>query len=92
MITLPATTSDIDDLLSASYASQKQANREYLLKIIQNVKFLARQGLAFRGDGDEKDSNFIHILQLRAIDDPTISAGLEKKSGKYTSPQIQNEV
>ena len=41
MITLPATTSDIGDLLSANYASQMQANREYLLKIIQNVKFLA---------------------------------------------------
>ena len=78
MITLPATTSDIGDLLSSNYASQKQVNREYLLKIIHNVRFLARQGLALRGDGDEKDSNFIQLLQLRAIDDPNISATLEK--------------
>ena len=56
MVTLPATTSDIGYLLSSNYASQKQANREYLLKVIQNVKFLARQGLALRGNGDEKDS------------------------------------
>ena len=56
MVTLPATTNDIGDLLSSNYAGQKQANREYLVKIIQNVRFLARQGLALRGDGDEKDS------------------------------------
>jgi len=78
MVTLPATTSDIGDSLSSNYASQKQANREYLLKIIQNVTFLARQGLALRGDGDEKDSNFMQLLQLHAIDDPNISTTLEK--------------
>ena len=92
MVTLPATTSDIGYLLSSNYASQKQANREYLLKVIQNVKFLARQGLSLRGDGDIKDSNFMQLLHLRAIDDPNISTTLEKKSDKYTSPQIQNEI
>ena len=91
MVTLPATTSDIGDLLSSNYASQKQANR-HMLKIIQNVRFLARQGLALQGDGDEKESNFMQLLQLRAIDDPNISTTLDKKSDKYTSPQIQNEV
>jgi len=53
---------------------------------------LARQGLALKGDGDEKDSNFMQLLQLCAIDDPNISTTLEKKSDKYTSAQIQNEV
>ena len=91
MVTLPATTSDVGDLLSSSYASQKQANREYLIKIIQNVRFLAREGLALRGDGDEKDSNFMQLLHLHAID-PIVSTTLEKKSGKDTTPQIQNEV
>jgi len=61
MVTLPATTNGIGDLLSSNYTGQKQANREYLVKIIQNVRFLARQGLALRGDGDEKDSTQIYV-------------------------------
>jgi len=56
MVTLPATTNDIGDLLSSNYAGQKQVNREYLVKIIQNVRVLVRQGLALRGDGDENNS------------------------------------
>lgn len=34
----------------------------------------------------------MQLLQLCAIDDPNVSATLEKKSDKYTSPQIQNEI
>lgn len=66
MVTLPATTSDVGDLLSSSYASQKQANREYLLKLIQNVRFLARQGLALRGMEMKKTvilCNFFNCVQ-----------------------------
>ena len=54
--------------------------------------FLARQGIAIRGDQDESDSNFMQLLALRGIDDPMIKQNLEKKTDKYTSPQIQNEI
>ncbi len=34
----------------------------------------------------------MQLLQVSAIDDPKICDMLENKAGKYTSPQIQNEI
>ena len=53
---------------------------------------LSWQGIALRGDGKEKDSNFIQLLLLRSIDNSTILSMLDKKTDKYTSPIIQNEM
>ena len=55
------------------------------------MRFLARQGLAFRGDSEEKDSNFMQLLKLQSLDDPVFEAWLSKKK-KYTSNNTQNEV
>ena len=63
-----------------------------LLKILQNVMFLARQNIALRGDKDESDSNFNQLLHLRACDDSDIKDWLKKKTDKYTSAEIQNEM
>ena len=79
-------------MLSAAHALETRANQQYLLKLIQNIQFLARLGIAFRGDGDEKDSNFLQLLLLRSTDDPSILSYLQRKTDKYTSPQIQNEL
>lgn len=54
--------------------------------------FLSRQGLAFRGDGDGSDSNFMQLLQMRAEDDQLLMKWKGKKTNKYTSPEIQNEL
>lgn len=62
------------------------------MKILQNIAFLAHQGLPLRGDGNEDDSNYIQLLNLRAIDDPRIIEWLQKRSDKYTSSVIQNEI
>ena len=62
-----------------------------LLLILQNIRFLARQGLPLRGENDECDSNFIQLLHLRGDDHEGIDAWLSKKTNKYTSPDIQNE-
>ena len=32
------------------------------------MKFLSGQGIALRGDGDEKDSNFMELLLLWSVD------------------------
>ena len=50
------------------------------IKIICLKFFLSRQGIAFRGDHDETDSNFILLLKLRGIDDPSISQQKVHKS------------
>ena len=48
---------------------KNQKNRRCLLKIISNIRFLARQGLPLRGDGDEDDSNFVQLMKARGEDD-----------------------
>ena len=53
MVTLPATMKDIGEQLSHLHASQKINNRKALLQIILSIRYLSRQGLALRGDGDE---------------------------------------
>ena len=63
-----ASTVDVGDMLSRQAASEKRVNREYLLKVLSTVRFLARQGLALRGDGDEVDSNLHQLLVLRGED------------------------
>ena len=90
--TLPRTNADVGELLSTTHANEKESNRRYLLKVAQIVQYLARQGLALRGDGNETDSNFTQLLLLRANDDSKIYEYLANKTDKYNSPQIQNEL
>ena len=56
---------------------------------MRNIRFLARQGLALRGSIEE-ESNFIQLLKLEGEVDSWIEKWPEKKSGKYTHPEIQN--
>ena len=79
-------------MLPSQHAHQKKQNRECLLKIISNLKFLARQGLPLRGDGSEADSNFMQLMKLYAKDDPQLAEWLDKKTNKYVSHDIQNEL
>lgn len=95
MITIPATRGDISEYLSSMLALEKQVNRECFMKLLSSIMFLARQGLALRGDGaGEPDSNFIQLLQLRAQDedDSKLAGWMKRKSSKYTSHDIQNEI
>ncbi len=64
-----------------------------LIKIISSIRFLARQGLPLRGDGSEElDSNFYQMLKLKSEEDPRVNDWLKKKTNKYTSHDIQNEI
>ena len=89
MITLPATTRDIGEQLSQQHSKEKQVNRKMLLKIVSSLRYLARQGLAIRGDGSEKDSNLAQLLRLKGEDDSLMLDWLERRNNKYTSPEIQ---
>ena len=93
MVTLPATTCDIGEYLSKQHLKEKLEHRQCFLQLLANVlKFLTRQGLPFRGSRDGSDSNFLQLLKLQGEDDPRILDWIKKKSDKYTSPQIQNEI
>ena len=59
--------------------------------------YLARLGLPLRGYEDpetqtESESNFVPLMKLRGKDYSRIAGWLEKKTDKYTSPDIQNEI
>ena len=55
-VTLPATTHDIGESLSSQFAAERLHRRQCFLKLLSNVRFLSRQALLLRGDGDEMDS------------------------------------
>ena len=91
MITLPATTRDVDEMLFCIHSSEKEANHKFLLKILSNLQFLARQGCAIRRGGEhETDSNFYHQYKLQCEDDSFLEEWLKKERKKYTSHEVQN--
>ena len=75
VFTLPATTTDIGEVLSTVHAQEKFENRQCLLKILSNLRFLARQSCGIREDGNESDSNF----KLRGEDDPRVCEWMKKR-------------
>ena len=91
IVKLPNSVPDIGEVLSTAHAHGKSTNRKIFLKILQNIQFLARQGIALRGH-DDKESNFLQLFKLRRCDNHDMSNWLEKKGDKYLSPDIQNEV
>ena len=58
---------------------------------------IGRQPQPLQGnwDKDEKceaNSNYYQLIKLRCDEDPSITTWLQKKSNKYTSVDIQNEI
>ena len=92
MVTLPSTKRDVAESLLTQHQREKLERRKCFLKVLSNIKFLARQGLPLRGHGDESDSNFLQLLKLQGEDDARIASWLEKKTDKYTAPDMQNEI
>lgn len=92
VITLPSSSRDIAESMSAQVAVERLDRRQCFLKILSNMRFLARQGLPLRGHGDETDSNFLQLMKLRGEDDSRVAQWLGKKTDKYTAPNIQNEI
>ena len=85
---MSANTRDVGEHLSAEHEEVKATNRKNLLRVLSNLRFLARQGLSMRGHEDENDSNFIQLCRLRGEDDPRLMA----KTDKYTSAEMQNNM
>ena len=82
---------DVGELLSQQHQEEKATNRKMLVKIFENIRFLARQGLPLRGNDRDVDSNFIQLLHLHGVDCPEVKPWMKKKTNKYTSHDIQNE-
>lgn len=71
-------------------------NRRYLTKIIDILLYLSRQGLAFRGHEEKKDSankgNFKELCEVFAKYDHEFAEMYEQKKGNYASHRTQNEL
>lgn len=92
VVVVPKCYKDCAELLSTEHAKEKADNRQLLYKLLTNIRFLARQGIPLRGDGDEDNGNYIQLLKLRGLDDHRVFDWLKKKSSKYISSDIQNEM
>jgi len=97
LITAPGTSKDIRELINNNLTAAKETSRKMLLKILQNVRYLARQALPLRGNWNEDkkcevNSSFHQLLLLRSEDDKELTSWLEKKTNRFVSPSIQNEI
>ena len=89
MSVIRETHEDIGEIFSDTLSLEKFKNRQIFLKILENVRFLCRQGQPLRSN--EKEGNFDQLLLHSAKTDSRTTEWLKKKSGKYTYPSIQNE-
>ncbi len=63
IVTIPKTVGNIGGMLSNIHSQTQQENRRVLLKILEMVRYLGRQGIAFRGR-DELESNLFNCLSF----------------------------
>ncbi|XP_076359091.1 zinc finger MYM-type protein 1-like [Tachypleus tridentatus] len=82
VIVLPKTCSDIGEMLDMTLGEEKKESRSNMSKIIENLQFLARQGLALQGHSDE-ESNFIQLYHLRVNDNSKMIEWLKKETNRY---------
>ena len=71
-------------------ASMKEIRRCFI-KIIESLRFLARQGIAMQGHIDFQ-SNFLQLLSMRSKDVKQLKEWLRRKTNTYISHDIQNEI
>ena len=86
---LAVTSEPIDEQSNSKLVDQKRNNRQIFLKILENLRFLSRQGLLLLGDSN--NGNFTQLLLSEARNDSRINKWLEKKTDKFTHSAIQNE-
>ena len=86
---------DVGEQISDSLVNEKAKNRQMFLTILQNIQFLARQGLAFHENEDQ--GNFDQMMKVISKIDPRITSWIEKKKikqkrNKYLHSDSQNEI
>ena len=87
---------DVLEMTVNDLNNEPLAERKYLIKVIECIRFLACQGLAFRGnDGND---NLTQLFKLLNKNDPALLTRLDKESHlepgqhKYMHNDIQNEL
>ena len=62
------------------------------MKVLENIVFLGKQGIALRGYSDDKPGNFYQLLLLWAKDGPVLLKWINKTYDHHITPQAQNEM
>ena len=75
---------DALEMIDENQKKRRELNRRIFLTILETLQYLARQGLAVRGD-DDNESNFIQLLRLQSKKFPELTDWLLKKTERYTS-------
>ena len=86
-------SSGIGALLSAQLERDQKFHQKMLMKLLSCIKYLARQGLPFRGHNEDAESfegNLYQLLLLEARDSTEMGAWLRRR--EYISPDIINEL
>ena len=82
---------DVREMTDKNLKAERELNYKCLMVIIENLQYLSRQGLPFRGHND-CESNFYQLLLLRSKDIPQLKDWLMKEKGEYNSQDIQDEL
>lgn len=82
---------NIIEIMSAEATKTMQSSRLCLMKVIESLQYICRQGLAIQGSTDSS-SNLFQLLKLRGKDVPSLSTWIDKNSDKYISHESQNEI
>ena len=79
----------INSLLSTQVSKEQHERRQALIKQLNSLRFLLRQGLAIRGH-DETEGNLYQLLLMCSAYDPCLTKWIRDK--RYLSPLIINEL
>ena len=80
----------INLMVKSAERTAQEVARKNLRRLITTVKYLAQEGIAFRGHA-ASEGHFKELLRLRADDSPELREWLKKKEN-FTHHDIQNEM
>ncbi len=84
---------NVGAMITKQHEAEKRSNRTMLMKLLHCIRYLARQGLAFRGHHEDSfafEGNLYQLLLLQASDSPQLATWIKKRD--YISPAIVNEI
>ena len=88
-----ASSVHIGNLMNTQVAADQEFHRCMLFKLLWAIRFLAKQGLVFRGHNESSEAfqgNLYQLLLLQAEECPEMNVWLQKR--EYISPKISNEI
>ena len=82
-------------MISDQIVKKRERERQYLTIVMESLQYVARQGIALRGN-DDFDDNFTQLLLLCAKDHPWIKERIMSKhcggTKKYIHHHFQDEI